>query len=153
MTKRYVLVVTLTLAVLVAASLLTGAGLAAFLDLPSLAVVMAPAVLMGFAAHSPREVWRSCRLALSDREGSREELEQAAAYFDGLARYLACGGAIGVMTGIVAILVSVKDVESAGRGFALCLLAALYAVLLVVLVAVPFRTAIRKRLAGLVGQT
>jgi flagellar motor component MotA len=149
MTKRYFLVVALTLGAVLAASFLTGAGLAAFLDFPSLAVVLAPAVLMGFAAHSPREVGRSYRLALSDAEGSREELEQAAAYFDGLARYLACGGAVGVTIGIVAILVSIKDAESAGRGFALCLLAALYAVLLIAVVAVPCRTAIRKRLAGL----
>jgi len=149
MAKRYFLVLGLTLAAMVGAIVVFGVGSRVFFDLPSLGLVVASAALMGFAAHSPREVGRSYRLALSDRGGSLEELEQAAAYFDGLVRYLACGGAIGVLTGVVAMLVALQDKASVGRGLALGLLSVLYAVLLIEVVGVPFRTAIRKRLAGL----
>jgi len=155
MAKRYFLVLALTLAALIGVIVVFGTGLLVdllvLIDLPSLGLVVALAALMGFAAHSPREVGRSYRLAFSGRGGSREELEQAATYFDGLMRYLACGGAIGALMGFVEMLRTIGDMASVGRGLATCLLSALYAVLLIAVVGVPFRTAIRKRLAGLAG--
>ncbi len=67
------------------------------------------------------------------------------------------GGALGSPAGVavsriyhIAILLMgslLTDVQRVGRGLALCLLSALYAILLTAAVAVPFRTAVRKRLA------
>ena len=151
MTKRYFVLVVLSLAVVLGAIIMAKAKVLAFIDLPSVAVVVAPAVLMGFAAHSPRQIGRSYRVAFQSQRASREELGEAVAYFDGLALYVACGGGIGVTTGVVAMLLVLQDVASIGRGLALCLISALYAVLLIALVVVPFRTAIKRRLAALAG--
>ena len=148
MTKRYVLVVALTLAAFVGAIYLTKAPLLAYIDLPSAAMVLVPAVLMGFAAHTPRQVARCYRVAFRGETASREELADAAAYFDALTRYLACAGAIGVLVGGVALLLLISDLATVRRGIALCLISGLYAVVLIALVAVPFRTAVRRRLAA-----
>jgi len=149
MAKRYFLALGLTLAALVGTVIVARGNLLVLIDLPSLGLVVALAALMGFAVHSPREVGRFYRLAFSGRGENREELEQAAVYFEGLIRYLACGGAIGALTGVVEMLCRIGDKASIGRGLAMCLLSALYAGILIAVVGVPFRTAIRKRLAGL----
>jgi hypothetical protein len=160
MSKSYVLVVVLTLALLVALLAFSGAPLLAFVDLPSLGIVVAPAILMGFAGHSPREIAGAFRVAFARQGATRKELEEAEAYFDGLARYLVCGGLLGIVVGAVSMLLAAsglgvaaqefeRQVTSAvGKGVALCLLSLFYTLVLIVLVALPFRTAIRKRLAA-----
>jgi hypothetical protein len=159
MNRSYFVVVVLALAIVVGLFACTGLTLLAFVDLPSLGVVLLPAVVMGFAAHSPRETGRAYRVAFSKNEATREELGQAEAYFDGLTRYLACGAALGIVVGFVTVLLATAGIGASaqaiedraagmGRGVALSMICVVYALMLIVLVALPFRTAIRKRLAA-----
>jgi hypothetical protein len=160
MNRSYFVVVILTLAFLVGLFACAGVPLAAFVDFPSLGVVLAPALLMGFAGHSPREIARSFRVAFTKQGASGVELGQAETYFDALVRYLACGGALGVVVGFVAMFLATAGVgiaaasvvrdkaDAVGRGTALALVCLIYALVLIILVALPFRTAIRKRLAA-----
>jgi hypothetical protein len=152
MSKRYFVLLGLALAAVVGVFALTGVTILAILDVPSLAVVIMFPVLMDFASHGPRDIARCFRVAFTSNAATRTELESALVYFDGLSRYLASGGVLGVTIGMVAVLGFApvrRDLESVGLGLALCLLAAVYAVVLIAMVAVPFRTAVRKRLASL----
>lgn len=156
MNRSYFVVLVLALGAVMSVFYMTGVDFRAFLDIPSLAVVLVFAVLMSFASHSPREIGRSYRVAFSSRSATRAEIESARVYFDHLNRYLAYGGALGVTIGLVAILGFagiVGDVGAVGRGLAVCLLSAVYAVVLIAVVAVPFRAAVCKRLAGDSGPT
>ncbi len=150
MNRSYFAVLVLALGAVFGVFVFTAVDIRAFIDLPSLAVVMLFPLLMSFGSHSPREIGRSYAVAFGASGATRAEIEGAVAYFDGLNRYLVCGGALGVSVGLVAILGFAglgSNVEAVGKGLAVCLLSAVYAIVLIAVVAVPFRAAVRKRLA------
>ena len=154
MNRSYFVLVVLAVAALCGVFLMTAVDIRAFIDAPSLAVVLLFPVLMSFGSHGPREIGKSYRVAFEVPGATRAELETALAYFEGLGRYLAWGGALGVTVGLVVVLGYAglgNDVAAVGKGLALCLLSAVYAIALICLVAIPFRAAVRKRLAQLGG--
>ena len=136
---------------LIVVAIVFAAGNLLFIDVPSMIVVLVPVLAMSFAAFSPREMRRSFHAAFSREAVEPGELKAASVFFAALSRYIILSGLIGVLTGIISLLGAISrnpDVKSnAAGGFALLLVSAFYAIILLLVVAVPFRAAVDKKLA------
>jgi flagellar motor component MotA len=149
MNRFYFVAVVLALGVLALGTVFAAARIAYFLDYPSLIMVIVPAAVLCLAAFPPRVIGRSFTVAFSRQEASEQELRQAAVFFTSLQRFFLLSGAIGALIGIVTILAQLQEVAVAaiGRGFALLLITVFYSLVLTLVLVVPFRAAVERRLA------
>ena len=92
---------------------------------------------------------RPACLHVGDDLLSRPFVRQAAVFFTSLQRFFLLSGAIGALIGIVTILAQLQEVVVAaiGRGFALLLITVFYSLVLTLVLVVPFRAAVERRLA------
>lgn len=148
MSRFYWAALVIVVAILVIA-VVWSLGTLLFLDVPSLIVVIVPVLAMSFAAFSPRDIGKSFRVAFTRQPAEPAELRTAAAFFKALERYIILSGLIGVFTGVISMLGAVSRDSSLNiaSGFALLLVSAFYAIVLLLVVAVPFKAAVDKRLA------
>ncbi len=149
MNRFYFVAVVLALGVLVLGTIFAAARIAYFVDYASLIMVVVPAAVLCLAAFPPRVVGRSFVVAFSRQEASEQELRQALVFFTSLQRFFLLSGAIGALIGIVTILAQLQEVAMAklGQGFALLLITVFYSLVLTLVLAVPFRAAVERRLA------
>ncbi|MCX7040878.1 MAG: MotA/TolQ/ExbB proton channel family protein [Spirochaetes bacterium] len=149
MNRFYFIAVVLALCVLVIGMVFAAARIGYFVDYASLIMVIVPAAVLCLAAFPPRVIGRSFTVAFSRQTASEQELRQAAVFFASLQRCFLLSGAIGALIGIVTILAQLQEVAMAklGQGFALLLITVLYALVLTLVLAVPFRAAVERRLA------
>jgi len=149
MNRFYFVAAALALCVLVIGMVFAAARIDYFLDYPSLIMVVVPAAVLCLAAFPPRVIGRSFTVAFSRQTASEQELRQAAVFFTSLQRCFLLSGAIGALIGIVTILAQLQEAAMAklGQGFALLLITVLYALVLTLVLAVPFRAAVERRLA------
>ncbi len=154
MSRMYWLWLVIVFGVIVGAVVLT-AGNLLFIDVPSMIVVLVPIMAMSFASFSPGEMGRSFRAAFGREAVEEGDLKAASVFFRALARYIVLSGLIGVLTGIISLLGAISRTpglkENAAGGFALLLVSAYYAIILLLVVAVPFRAAVDKKLAKIQG--
>jgi flagellar motor component MotA len=149
MNRYYFIAVGLVLGVLLLGIVFAAAGITSFLDFPCLVMVVVPPGLLSLAAFPPRVVGRSFRVAFARQQAAEAELRRAVVVFRFMERSLVVSGLIGALIGVVAILSQLRDVEvqKLGQGFALLLITVFYALVLVLIVTVPFRAAVERRLA------
>jgi flagellar motor component MotA len=149
MNRFYFIAVVLALCILVLGMVFAAARIDYFVDYASLIMVIVPAAVLCLAAFPPRVIGRSFTVAFSRQTASEQELRQAAVFFTSLQRCFLLSGAIGALIGIVTILAQLQEVAMAklGQGFALLLITVLYALVLTLVLAVPFRAAVERRLA------
>lgn len=149
MNRYYFVAAALVVGVLTLGVVFAAARLGAFLDFPCLIMVVVPPALLSLAAFPPRVVGRSFRVAFARQQAAEADLRQAIVVFRFVERSLLVSGFIGALVGIVAILSQLREVEvqKLGQGFALLLITVFYALVIVLIVAVPFRAAVERRLA------
>jgi len=149
MNRFYFVGVALVLGVLVLGMIFAAARIGFFVDMPSVLMVIVPAVILSLAAFPPRVIGRSFSAAFSRREASEADLRQAVVFFRFVERTVLLSGFIAALLGIVTILSLLRGIamENIGQGFALLLLSVFYSLVLMLVVAVPFRAAVERRLA------
>jgi flagellar motor component MotA len=149
MNRFYFVAVVLALGVLALGMVFAAARITYFVDYASLIMVIVPAAVLCLAAFPPRVIGRSFTVAFSRQEASEKELRLAAVFFTSLQRFFLLSGAIGALIGIVTILAQLQEVAMAkiGQGFALLLITVFYSLVLTLILAVPFRAAVERRLA------
>lgn len=149
MNRFYFVAVALALCVLALGMVFAAARIDYFMDYPSLIVVVVPAVVLGLAAFPPRVIGRSFTVAFSRQAASEAELRQAAVFFRALERFILLSGFLGALIGVVTILSQQEEVpmKKVAQGFALLLITVFYSLVLTLVLAVPFRAAVERRLA------
>jgi flagellar motor component MotA len=147
MNRFYIVALILALAVLAVGTVFAAARPGAFVDWASLMMVVVPAAVLSLAVFPPRVIGRSFRSAFARQEASEADLRQAVTFFRFLERMLLLSGFIAALIGIVTILSQLRSVEVIGKGFALLLISVFYSLVLMLLLAVPFRAAVERRLA------
>jgi flagellar motor component MotA len=149
MNRFYFVAVVLALGVLALGTVFAAARIVYFLDYPSLIMVIVPAAVLCLAAFPPRVIGKSFFVAFSRQEATEQELRQAAVFFVSLQRFFLLSGAIGALIGIVTILAQLQEVAMAriGQGVALLLITVFYSLVLTLVLVVPFRAAVERRLA------
>ncbi len=150
MSRFYFIAVALVIGLIAAAICWDASSLAFFFDAPSLIVVIAPVLAMCLAVFSPREIGRSFRAAWGG--GEEQDLRAACVFFRALERYFLLSGLLGVLMGVISMLAATGSDADMKRGFAMLLISIFYALTLLLVFAVPFRTAVEKNLAEAAGK-
>ena len=143
----YLVAVVAVLATLALGVVSAAGKLSYFLDWPSVIMVLAPVIVLSLASFPPSTVGRSFAVAFERRKATDAELKAAAVFFRSLQSFVLLSGAISSMIGLVTILANLRDLSSVGKGAALLLVSLFYALVLTLVVAIPFRTAVERRLA------
>ncbi len=147
MKKLYPLSLVLVLGVFVLAIVFAKGVLGAYADVPCMVVTWVPPILLALATHGARGFRRAFSVAYGADRASEADARVALGFFVALQRYLLVSGILGLMVGITAMLANLYDTASLGRGLALALLTVLYALVTMLVVTMPMRSALEKRLA------
>ena len=145
MKKFYPVSVLLFVGITALAILFSGLRFGYYISLPPLVIVVGFPAVMLFATHGPAEIRAAFRAAYQSSDPA--ELRLAVVFFSAAQRYLLWSGFIATLLGIVALLASLGDESHIGAAAALSLITVLYAIILNVIFALPFRHAAEKRLA------
>lgn len=147
MKKSYFVSVLLSLGLLVAAIITAGANILAFLSIPAFIATVFLPVFVTIGVFGLSTFFSSFRLAFQGGEASARELKTAFSLFRLLGNSILLTGFITAMVGFVAILATLQGKDELGSNLVLALMTLFYSLILFLLVALPFKTAIEKRLA------
>ncbi len=146
MNRFYFIAVILVIGLIAAAIVWNVTSIAYFLDVPSLIVVIVPVLALCFATFSPRDMGRSFRAAFSRGQVETSELKTAAVFFRALERYILLSGFLGALLGVMSLLWMMRSDTKIATGFAMLLISVFYALILLFVLAVPFRVAVDRKL-------
>ena len=146
MKKSYPFWMILTLGLFVLAIVFAGAKVTTYASLPAFLVVVFPPFVLVVAVHGLAGIGRSFRVAFEGVAATRQELETGASLFGSLQRYLLLTGLITTMIGLIAMLANLYEADGIGPVVALALITLFYSLMFILTVAVPFRSALEKRL-------
>ena len=108
----------------------TGGTVGAFVNLPSLIIVVTPTFLFGAAAHSPAGLRTAVSLGLVGRPVDHGDAQTAQAALRTLRSVCLASGGLGTLIGVVHMLENMDDPAAIGPAMATALLSPLYAVML-----------------------
>ena len=100
---------------------------------------------MSLSTFSFAEMGRFFKISFQ-RQAEPAELRRALVFFTSLQSYTIIGGFTGTFVGLVGMLMTIEDKAAIGAGMSIALLTVLYALILNLIVIIPFKTAIKKRL-------
>lgn len=145
MKKFYPVSVLIVFAVVISAIIMNGVSIALYLNIPALIFVVVLTAGLLFGTYSPREMGEAFRAAYHGTDAA--VLRKAVVFFGAMHRYLLWSGALATLTGVIVLLASLGDETTIGFGAALALITVMYAIVLSLVLALPFRHAAEKRLA------
>ena len=135
MKRIYFLSIAVFLGIIVL-SIVTSAGrLELFLCLPCLFLVTI----------TPGEMGRSFRATFQGVSADSATLRTAGAFFKAAQSHVVLSGVAGAFVGLVTMLAELSDQTDVGFGMALVLMTVFYSVCLLIIVVIPFRTAIARK--------
>ena len=147
--KRSYFVVIIVFAVLVFMTWWVAAGIGAvliFIDFPSAMVVLLCTLILLLSNYSLGEIRKFFALGFRKEEIDPGDLENGVVFFSAVQKYLILSGMLGVFVGMIAMLAMLDDPAKIGRALSLSLLTALYAIILSMVIVIPFKTGLQKRL-------
>lgn len=147
MYRSYIFTVIGALGIMLAACFFTGLSVKYFLNLITFGIIILIPVILSLSSYSPAEIKESFSIAFQKKENTKSRYEKALNYFKALNKYLAGAAVIGILIAFVAVLTNYEDKKNFGLGLSVSLLIILYAAVLIILIVVPFTTALRKKLA------
>lgn len=142
----YVVAVVLVLATIAVGVVFAGKA-SYFIDWPSLIMVVFPPLILSLATFPPSAIRRSFTVAFDPTASTEAELRTAAAFFKALQGYLLLSGLIAALLGVMTILAGLQAVKNVAGGAALLLVSVFYSLVLILVVAQPFRAMVERRLA------
>ncbi len=123
-----------------------------YLDIPSAILILFFAFVPLLATYSFGEI-RNCFVIGFRKSGvDKVDIKNAILFFSSLQKYLILSGLLGTFVGVIALLSFLGSPGEVGKGMAVALLISFYAVILSIVIAVPFKTGLQKRLNELEGQ-
>lgn len=117
-----------------------------FIDFPSAMVVLLCTLILLLANYSLGDIRRFFILGFRKEEIDPGDLENGVVFFSAVQKYLILSGMLGVFVGMIAMLAMLDDPAKIGRALSLSLLTALYAIILSMVIVIPFKTGLQKRL-------
>jgi flagellar motor component MotA len=143
----YLVAVVLVLAMIALGVMFAAGKVSYFLDWPSVIMVVFPTLVLSLATFPPAVIGRSFAAAFDRRTSTEVELRTAATFFRALQGYLLLSGLLAALLGVMTILAGLKADTNVAGGAALLLVSVFYSLVLILLVALPFRASIERRLA------
>ena len=145
MKKQYFLCVLLICGVFTAAMALVD-GFIYFFDLPSILFLLIPVFLVLLSHFSPAEMAGAFRSAMAGYEATEKELSDSLLFFKTMQKALLVVSALGFLTGLIVLAGIKSDAATFRNGLGVAILIVYYAAALVMLVALPFKSAVKKKL-------
>jgi len=149
MKRTYFLMGILCIGMLVLGVVFAGGTFGMYVNAPALIIVVLLPSFIVSGVFGPRTYFRSFRLAFAGTEATVEELKTGVALFSLLGKSYLLTGFITTMIGIVAILGELKETSELGIPVAIALLTLFYSLILVFLVAAPFKVGHERKLLEL----
>lgn len=132
---------------------MTGVGLFAsdlnigiYADVASLIVVLFPVFFILLTLYTPKEMGHAFRAAMEDTPFERAEAEKALVFFETAQKIFIVDALIGTVLGGIAMLRDLKDLTNIGLSVSILLCCILYSLLFIVLLTIPFRAALQKKI-------
>jgi len=120
-----------------------------FFDPPSMMIVFLPMLFMLLTCNSPVEIINSFKTAMIDTATDIKEVKQALVIMETAQALTYKIAILAFMFGFVLMMVSDFKIEQYGRGFATAILGVVYALFAVIMVTMPFKMALKKKLIDL----
>ncbi|MCK5200024.1 MAG: MotA/TolQ/ExbB proton channel family protein [Spirochaetales bacterium] len=117
-----------------------------FIDPPSAMLVILCSLVLLLANYSLRDIRKHFAMGFKKENFDSTDLKNGIVFFSALQKYLLLSGMMGTFIGMIAMLAMLDDTAKIGRALSLSLLTALYAIILSMVVAVPFKAGLQKRL-------
>lgn len=146
MKKMYVLSVILFFGFIVGAIYTAGATVSYFLSIPSLIMVIGLSFSLLLGTYTPGQMGSYFKLAFTGKNDGTTSLESGYHFFQAVQQYVLLSGFVGTMVGAITILALVDDKTKVGYGAALTLMTLFYALLIILLIALPFKNGCRRLL-------
>lgn len=147
MNKSYFIFLFVALGVLCSGIVFAGARFATYVDVPSMMIVILITASLLVSSFRLKEIGSFFAGAFRERTADIPTLKKGICFFTAMQRYLIISAVIGTMIGVIAMLSILGEPRAIGSGLGLALLTILYAVVLILVVAVPFRTSLARKLA------
>jgi flagellar motor component MotA len=144
---RYWISLAFALATLGIGTVLSGLSPLVFLSLPAFVMTVLAAVVISLAAYGPTEIAAAFRAAFAEAAVS-SEARKGAAFFASFQRILLASTVATILIAVIALLSKVNDLTKIGASLAIAVVSPLYAALVLMLVVLPPRAALEKRLAA-----
>lgn len=125
----------------------SGGNLWVFLDVLSFIIVGMGTLALLRTGWTFREMGKAFALAFADT-AERGELSWADAFFTTMGRYFTMSGLGGFFLGIVIMLKYLADKSMIGPNLAVALLSVLYAILFQLIIVIPMRALIQKKISA-----
>ncbi|PKL37368.1 MAG: hypothetical protein CVV44_17195 [Spirochaetae bacterium HGW-Spirochaetae-1] len=150
MKKSYMAYAPLTLGVFAAGILIGGADLRVFWDPPSLMIVFLPVIFLLLSVFGPSGIVDAFRAAF-DETPSKSEVLKGIAFFSMATRIILLSGFMGTLMGVLMTLYGISKSQDIPVAFYIVIASqtVCYAVVMVLIVTVPFKSALEKKLAAL----
>ena len=133
---------------LILAMVFAGANIGLFVNLPALIVVVFLPCFNVIGVFGFRAFLRSFRLAYIGNGATKEELATGAAIFSLLSKSLLLTGLITSIIGLITILGNLQTTQGMGKVLAIALLTIFYSLILMFLVALPYKHAFDRCIAA-----
>ncbi|MBN2532250.1 MAG: hypothetical protein JXB88_05130 [Spirochaetales bacterium] len=147
MYRSYFFTVIGVLGILLGACFTTGVSILIFLNLLSFGIITLIPVILSLSSYSPAEIAENFVIAFSRKEKTKNQYEKALIFFRALQKYSIGAAVIGILIAFIAMLVKIEDKSMIGYGLSVSFTNVLYAATLILLIVVPFTTALKKKLA------
>ncbi len=121
-------------------------GFMYFFDLPSIALLLVPVFLVMLSHFSPAEMAGAFRSAMAGYAATGKELSDSLLFFKTLQKALLVVSALGFLTGLIVLAGIESDAATFRNGLGVALLVVYYAAAMVMLVTLPFKSAVKKKL-------
>ena len=149
MKRSYLIYAPLALSVFICGIFIAGGKLAIFWDPPSVMIVFLPSLFLLLGVFGPRGIVDAFKFAFEGTAAVRVDIEKGIAFFAMAGRIFLLSGIMGTLMGILMTLFGFSQVQTIP--VALYIVVAFntmcYSVLMLLIVIVPFKTALEKRLA------
>jgi hypothetical protein len=155
MKKTYIVYALLTAGSSVLAVLFAQADLLIMIDAPSFAILFGPTILMLLSHYRPKEIVNAFKAAMAKSNAGEHELKNALLFFSTAQTMMVLSTVVAVFLGIIMILSAVwKGGDNSAKvlsgWMAVDFVSILYLALGMLLVTVPFKSALQKRLNDLI---
>lgn len=145
----YFLLTVLVFICICGAIFFTGSNILLFLHYLSALLVLLPSAFLALSSYSFNEIGRAFRSAFANNQTTPVDLQNALLFFTSLCSYVLLSAGIATLIGFIAILGHIGDKSMIGTGVAMSLLSILYALVLLLVIILPFKTGIKKKLIEL----
>jgi flagellar motor component MotA len=146
MKKTYPVYLILTLIIFALGIWMARGSYGLFFDPPSIMIVFLPVILMLLTCNTPAEILNAFKVAMNDSEADEKELKKALSLMEIIQSLTYKIAILAFIFGFVLMMASGWKIEEYGKGFATAILGIVYALFAVIMITLPFKMALKKKL-------